>query len=57
MASRQESGPDSDIESEFRRKPEPALVRSNQRRFKPLFAAAQSTARTKLSNPLKNIGF
>jgi hypothetical protein len=31
--------------------------RSNLRRFRPLFAAAQSTAASKLANPLKNLGF
>jgi hypothetical protein len=31
--------------------------RSNLRRFKPLFAAAQSTAASKLANPLKSLSF
>jgi hypothetical protein len=37
-------------------KPESAPARS-LRRFRPLFAAAQSTALSKLANPLIDIGF
>jgi hypothetical protein len=51
FASRQENGLDTDIESEFRRKPELAPARS-LRRFRRLFAEAQSTAASKLANPL-----
>src|ERR1700761_7516186 len=40
-----------DIGSEFRRKPELAPARS-LRRFRRLFAEAQSTAASKLANPL-----
>jgi hypothetical protein len=57
IASRRESAPDSAVESQFRRKPEFALASNHLRRFRPLFAAAQSTAASKLANPLKNIGF
>jgi hypothetical protein len=40
------------FENEFRRKPEFALV--SLRRFRPLFATAQSTAALELANPLKD---
>jgi hypothetical protein len=33
------------------------LPQCNLRRFRPLFAAAQSTASSKLGNPLKKFGF
>src|ERR1700737_2005666 len=57
FASRQENGPDSDIESEFRRKPEFALADGAARGFRRLFAGAQSTAASKLPNPLMNQRF
>jgi hypothetical protein len=47
----------SDIESQFRRKPGFALARDNLRRFRPLFAAAQSTVSSKPANPLTNLDF
>src|SRR5258708_5790082 len=56
LAPRQQNVPDSDSENEFRRKPEFALVRS-LRRFRRLFADAQSTAASKLANPLTNRRF
>src|ERR1700682_6334477 len=57
FASRQENGPDSDLESEFRRKPEFAPADGAARGFRRLFAGAQSTAASKLANPLTNRGF
>src|SRR5260370_30426609 len=54
FVSRQENGPDSDSESEFRRKPELALAEGAARGFRRLFAAAQSTVSSKLPNPLTN---
>jgi hypothetical protein len=48
---------DSDVESQFRRKPEFAFALMQLRLFRPLFAAAQSTASSKLANPLKIFGF
>src|ERR1700692_3400475 len=45
------------VRAQFRRKPEFALVRSNLRRFRRLFAAAQSTAASKHANPLIKRGF
>src|SRR5258705_8359166 len=56
-SSRRENGPDSDIESEFRRKPEFALADGAARGFRRLFADAQSTAASKLANPLTNRRF
>src|SRR6267378_2110156 len=56
-SSRRENGPESDIESEFRRKPEFALADGAARGFRRLFAGAQSTAASKLANPLTNRGF
>src|SRR3977135_3268626 len=50
FASRQENGPDSDLESEFRRKPEFALADGAARGFRRLFAGAQSTTASKLPN-------
>jgi hypothetical protein len=47
----------SDIESQFGRKPEFALARSNLRRFRPLFEAAQSMVLSKPANPLTDIDF
>jgi hypothetical protein len=44
FVSRQENGPDRDIESQFRRKPEFALAEGPRARFRPLFEKAQSTA-------------
>jgi hypothetical protein len=53
FVSRQENGLDSDVESQSRRKPEFALARRYfLRRFRRLFAAAQSTVLLKLANPL-----
>src|ERR1700686_3945857 len=46
---------DSDAASEFRRKPEFTLV--SLRRFRRLFAAVQSTAASKLANPLTSQRF
>jgi hypothetical protein len=57
FASRHEKDPDSDVESQFRHKPEFALGFVELRVFRPLFVAAQSTASSKLANPLKNFGF
>jgi hypothetical protein len=45
------------VRAQFRCKPEFALVRSNLRRFRRLFAAAQSTAAPKLANLLNKQGF
>src|ERR1700681_2926988 len=47
----------SDIESEFRRKPEFALADGAARGFRRLFADAQSTVASKLANPLTNRRF
>jgi hypothetical protein len=57
FAPRQGNGPDSDSESEFRRKPEFALAEVAARGFRRLFAGTQSTVASKLSNPLKNQTF
>src|ERR1700688_1442049 len=57
FVSRRENGPDSDIESEFRRKPEFALADGAARGFRRLFADAQSTVASKLANPLTNRRF
>jgi hypothetical protein len=53
--SRQENGLDTDVKGKFRRKTRirPGLVVS-LRRFRRLFAAVQSSASTKLCNPLIN---
>src|SRR6476620_9036279 len=57
FAPRQGNGPDSDSESEFRRKPEFALAEVAARGFRRLFAGTQSTVASKLSNPLKDQTF
>jgi hypothetical protein len=58
FVSRQENGLDSDVESQFRRKPEFALARRYfLRRFRRLFAATQSTVLLKLANPLADQSF
>src|SRR5258708_33136974 len=57
FASRRENDPDSDVESEFRGKPEFALADGAARGFRRLFAEAQSTAASKLANPLINQRF
>jgi hypothetical protein len=57
IASRQESAPDSDLKANPGANPNSLWPRSNLRRFRPLFAAAQSTAASKLANPLKSFGF
>jgi hypothetical protein len=56
FVSRQENGLVADIESQSRRKPEFALA-SSLRRFRRLFAAAQSTTPSKLASPLIDRGF
>jgi hypothetical protein len=57
IASRRESAPDSDLKANPGANPNSLWPRSNLRRFRPLFAAAQSTAPSKLANPLKSFGF
>src|ERR1700704_1318574 len=43
FVSRQENDPDTDLERQFRRKPEFALARRCRAPFRPLFEKAQST--------------
>src|ERR1700716_3924670 len=57
FASRQGNGPDSDIESDFRGKPEFALAEAARAGFRRLFANAQSRAASKLFNPLISQSF
>jgi hypothetical protein len=57
IASRRESAPDLLLKANSGANPNSLWPRSNLRRFRPLFAAAQSTAASKLANPLKNLGF
>jgi hypothetical protein len=51
------SAPDSDFKANPGANPNSLWPRSNLRRFRPLFAAVQSTAASKLANPLKSFGF
>ncbi|WP_197423028.1 hypothetical protein [Bradyrhizobium valentinum] len=55
IRSRQENGLNTDVEGLFRRYPESALARTRRsRRFRRLLVGAQSSASSKLHNPLIN---
>jgi hypothetical protein len=58
IRSRQENGLNTDVEGPFWRYPESALARTRRsRRFRRLFVGAQSSASSKLHNPLINQRF